>query len=316
VVAAERARRNRDLGEGRSGQPGRDPTLGGRHGLLDADGNPLKIHRSRIRTTFQSLRDKRSWAGRGRATIDPNHSPPVEGDHYLTATTPSQRRAAEAIVEHARHDLPRKAHPPTVVTDTDAATLARDYPQLVASLALDDTVISELVGGQRDVFTAACADQLAGLHGPKGKPGPASPARPDPRRAHRTPPRHRLPPRQGSLVPHLPREGLATEGPLLGVHLGMSGKIVIADADGTEIDGGDYWEGRRTPGDAASSCCRAPAAGPDPPRPPLDLGPDAVTVTDEQFHATTAPGITPIKARLLDQQALAGIVNLLADEIL
>jgi hypothetical protein len=29
----------------------------------------------------------------------------------------------------------------------------------------------------------------------------------------------------------------------------MSGKIVIADADGTEIDGGNYWEGRRTPGD-------------------------------------------------------------------
>jgi hypothetical protein len=59
-----------------------------RHGLLDADGKPLKIHRSRIRTTFQSLRDKSSWAGRGRATIDPNHSPEVEGDHYLTATTP------------------------------------------------------------------------------------------------------------------------------------------------------------------------------------------------------------------------------------
>lgn len=146
-----------------------------RHGLLDADGKPLKIHRSRIRTTFQSLRDKSSWAGRGRATIDPNHSPEVEGDHYLTAATPSQRRAVEAIVEDAQHDLLRKAHPPTVVTDEEATTLARDYPQLVASLALDDTVIAELVGGQRDVFTAACADQLAGLHGPKGKPCPARP---------------------------------------------------------------------------------------------------------------------------------------------
>ncbi len=99
----------------------------------------------------------------------------MEGDHYLTATTPSQRRAVEAIVEDAQHDLLRKAHPPTVVTDEDAATLARDYPQLVAALALDDAVIAELVGGQRDVFTAACADQLAGLHGPKGKPCPARP---------------------------------------------------------------------------------------------------------------------------------------------
>jgi hypothetical protein len=145
------------------------------HRLLDADGTPLKIHRSRIRTTFQSLRDKRGWAGRGRATIDPNHSPEVEGDHYLTATTPSQRRAIEAIVEDAQHDLLRKAHPPTVVTDEDAATVARDYPQLVAALNLDDTVLAELIGGQRDVFTAACADQLAGLHGPKGKPCPARP---------------------------------------------------------------------------------------------------------------------------------------------
>src|SRR3984957_14491728 len=43
--------------------------------------------------------------------------------------------------------------------------------------------------------------------------------------------------------------GPAPEPVTLGVHLGMSGKIVIADADGTEIDGGDYWEGRRAPGD-------------------------------------------------------------------
>src|SRR4051812_11047496 len=39
------------------------------------------------------------------------------------------------------------------------------------------------------------------------------------------------------------------EGPPLGLHLGMSGKIVIADADGHEIDGGDYWERGRAPGD-------------------------------------------------------------------
>lgn len=78
-------------------------------------------------------------------------------------------------MEDAQHDLLRKAHPPTVVTDEDAATVARDYPQLVAALNLDDTVLAELIGGQRDVFTAACADQLAGLHGPKGKPCPARP---------------------------------------------------------------------------------------------------------------------------------------------
>lgn len=146
-----------------------------RHGVTGDDSRPLKVHRARIRTTHQSMRDRSAWAGRGRATIDPNHSPAVEGDHYLTATTPAQRRAVEAIVEDAQHDLLRRAHPPTVVTDEDAAALVRDYPSVIAKLELDDAAIAELVGGERDVFTAACADQLSGLHGPKGKPCPARP---------------------------------------------------------------------------------------------------------------------------------------------
>jgi hypothetical protein len=145
------------------------------HNVTSDDGGPLKIHRSRIRTTHLSMRDKSAWAGRGRATIDPNHSPEVEGDHYLTAATHAQQRAVEAIVADAQHDLIRRASPPVVLTDDDAAELARDYPALVASLKLDDTVLAELVGGERDVFTAACADQLSGLHGPKGQPCPARP---------------------------------------------------------------------------------------------------------------------------------------------
>src|ERR1700683_181884 len=40
----------------------------------------------------------------------------------------------------------------------------------------------------------------------------------------------------------------SSEAVALGIHLGMSGKIVIADADGAEVDGGDYWEGGRKPG--------------------------------------------------------------------
>ena len=146
-----------------------------RHNVTSDDGGPLKIHRARIRTTHLSMRDKSAWAGRGRATIDPNHSPQVEGDHYLTAATPAQQDSVEAIVADAQHDLIRRARPPAVLTGDDAAQLARDYPQLVAALGLDDTVLAELVGGERDVFTAACADQLSGLHGPKGQPCPARP---------------------------------------------------------------------------------------------------------------------------------------------
>ncbi|MFI9324862.1 hypothetical protein ACIGXI_34490 [Kitasatospora aureofaciens] len=147
-----------------------------RHAVVGNDGKPLKIHRSRIRTTHEAMRDKTSWTGSGRATIDPNHNPDIiEGDHYLTATTPAQQHAVETVIEDAQHDMLRRADPPTVITEEDAAALAEDYPHLVAELNLDDAVITELVGGQRDVFTAACGDQLSGLHGPKGKPCPARP---------------------------------------------------------------------------------------------------------------------------------------------
>ncbi len=146
-----------------------------RNGVVDEHGRTLTLHRHRLRTTHESMRDKRAWRGSGRATIDPNHSPQVEGDHYLTAATQAQRDAVDSIIEDAQHDLVRRAQPPAVIGEEQTAALARDYPQLVASLQLDAGVLSELAGGQRDVFTAACADQLSGLHGPRGKPCPARP---------------------------------------------------------------------------------------------------------------------------------------------
>jgi hypothetical protein len=45
----------------------------------------------------------------------------------------------------------------------------------VQRLGLGQGPLTELLSGERDVFTAACVDQLAGLHGPKGKPCPARP---------------------------------------------------------------------------------------------------------------------------------------------
>lgn len=146
-----------------------------RHGLVGIDGQPMKIHRARIRTTHHAMRSKSTWTGNARATIDPNHTAAVEGDHYLSATTPGQRHAVDTIIEDAQHDLLRRAHPPTVITDQDAATMAQGYPQLLAVMNLDGSVIAELVSGSRDVFSAACADQLSGLHGPVGKPCPARP---------------------------------------------------------------------------------------------------------------------------------------------
>ncbi|WP_406203536.1 hypothetical protein [Streptomyces decoyicus] len=143
--------------------------------LLADDGGPLQLHLHRIRTTYDSMRDRRSWAGSRRATLDPNRSPQVEADHYLGAGTPEQQALVEEIIVEAQNDMLRKAEPPMVLATEDAATLVRDYPEQVAALGLDDTALAELVHGERDVFSAACGDQLSGLHGPKGKPCPARP---------------------------------------------------------------------------------------------------------------------------------------------
>ncbi|MCW2524906.1 MAG: DNA-(apurinic or apyrimidinic site) lyase [Frankiales bacterium] len=119
-------------------------------------------------------------------------------------------------------------------------------------------------------------------------------------------------------------------GPTLGIHLGMSGKIVIADGHGHEVDGGDYWERGRAPGDYRFGRFSLTFADGgsllliDPRRlgrvrldPPVEaLGPDAQEITPAQFRAMLARGTAPVKARLLDQDAIAGIGNLLADQVL
>jgi formamidopyrimidine-DNA glycosylase len=122
----------------------------------------------------------------------------------------------------------------------------------------------------------------------------------------------------------------SADGPVLGIHLGMSGKIVIADGRGAEIDGGDYWERGRALGDyrfARFSLSFADGGSLlliDPRRlgrvrlnPPVELlGPDAALITPAQFRTALARGTAPVKARLLDQDSIAGIGNLLADQIL
>jgi formamidopyrimidine-DNA glycosylase len=121
-----------------------------------------------------------------------------------------------------------------------------------------------------------------------------------------------------------------TPGPQLGIHLGMSGKIVISDGQGSEVDGGDYWDRGRATGDHRYSrfSVTFDDGGSlllvDPRRlgrvrldPPVEaLGPDAREITPAQFRTVLARGTAPVKARLLNQEAIAGIGNLLADQVL
>jgi hypothetical protein len=69
-------------------------------GLVGDDGAPLKVHRGRIRTTHLAMRDRRLWAGQGRATIDPNHSPAV-AENYI--------RAAHAACWYSWRTPPRRS---------------------------------------------------------------------------------------------------------------------------------------------------------------------------------------------------------------
>ena len=93
-------------------------------------------------------------------------------------------------------------------------------------------------------------------------------------------------------------------GPVLGIHLGMSGRIVYNDGRAEEIDGGDYWERGRKVGDYRFTRFRLSFADGafvlliDPRRlgrvrldPPVEkLGPDARLISRDQFRAAMARG--------------------------
>ncbi|MFF2518342.1 hypothetical protein [Streptomyces sp. NPDC058086] len=111
------------------------------HQLVDDAGRPLRIHLHRIRTTVEASRDRTSWRGSSRATIDPNHTPAVKGDHYLAGQSPAQKDATENVIEDAQRDLLRRAHPQAVVPPAhdNLAGFVRNFPQTARELRLDDT---------------------------------------------------------------------------------------------------------------------------------------------------------------------------------
>jgi formamidopyrimidine-DNA glycosylase len=140
--------------------------------------------------------------------------------------------------------------------------------------------------------------------------------------------------RQGkSLWCETARSHDTADGPVLGLHLGMSGRILVTDGAGALTEGGD-----RVAGNAAEQADRNPAwsrftitfadggtlrlfdkrrlgrvrLDPDL----TGLGPDAERIGLTVFRERVGRGTAPVKARLLDQSVLAGVGNLLADETL
>ena len=104
------------------------------------------------------------------------------------------------------------------------------------------------------------------------------------------------------------------DGPTLGLHLGMAGRIVL-DAPGdtprwdrfaVEFEDGTRFalRDRRRLGRAILN--------PDF----SHVGPDAANVGRTDFRRLIGTGRAPVKARLLDQGAISGVGNLLADQVL
>ena len=125
-------------------------------------------------------------------------------------------------------------------------------------------------------------------------------------------------------------DGDPAPGPDLGIHLGMSGRIVITAPDGEAVEGGDPW--RRDAQPRKPQWDRFTIEFADGGRLALfdkrrlgrvrlnpdvtALGPDAEQITAEQFRHLLSKGTIAVKARLLDQSRIAGVGNLLADEAL
>jgi formamidopyrimidine-DNA glycosylase len=105
-----------------------------------------------------------------------------------------------------------------------------------------------------------------------------------------------------------------TTGPVLGLHLGMSGRIEIDEPpapNGWDRFSIAFAGGGRL---ALHDKRRLGRVLLEPDF--AHVGPDAAEVGREEFRARVGRGTAPIKARLLDQGAVAGVGNLLADESL
>lgn len=141
------------------------------------------------------------------------------------------------------------------------------------------------------------------------------------------------------------------DGPSLGLHLGMAGRIVVVGAEGA-AESTAYGGDPMSAAEAKAAAAAGTGAGghPDPrlsgnpawTRFALDfedggalllfdkrrlgravlnpdlthLGPDALLISKAEFRERVGVGEAPLKARIMDQSVIAGVGNLLADEAL
>ncbi len=115
------------------------------------------------------------------------------------------------------------------------------------------------------------------------------------------------------------------DGPALGLHLGMAGRIVVDEdsagdpANSSHPPAPDVWDRFRLDFEDGGRLIlrdkrRLGRAVLDPDL--SHLGPDAAEVSRDEFRERVGRGEAPLKARIMDQSVIAGVGNLLADEAL
>jgi formamidopyrimidine-DNA glycosylase len=104
------------------------------------------------------------------------------------------------------------------------------------------------------------------------------------------------------------------DGPVLGLHLGMAGRIVVdglGDVSPYDRFAVEFEDGTRFALRDKRRLSRA-VLNPDF----SHVGPDAADVGRDEFRRLIGSGHTAVKARLLNQGAISGVGNLLADQVL
>src|SRR3954470_23797800 len=104
------------------------------------------------------------------------------------------------------------------------------------------------------------------------------------------------------------------DGPTLGLHLGMAGRIALEapqDRPAWDRFTVEFADGERFALRDKRRLGRA-VLNPDH----SHVGPDAADVGAADFRRRIGAGNAPVKARLLDQHAISGVGNLLADQAL
>lgn len=134
----------------------------GSHGIVDDDGEPLRLVLSRLRKTHKALWYLKTEGHMARFAV--GHTPEIAARHY--ADIPSLRPLHEATVAEAFSEVAAAAGPIILAPDDEDSWRQNDG----ASEGRDDD--DGILGGEQDVWLAACSGFDRSPFGEPGAPCP------------------------------------------------------------------------------------------------------------------------------------------------